>query len=485
MLVTGANGAGKTNLLEALHLGTQGFSPRTRSDAQVVRRGAREGRIALEGLRDAVPTTVEVTLALHEPKHARLNGAAVRSAEHLRRELTTLVFTPDRLAVVKSGPAARRAYFDRTLARVFPGRSDVPLRYATALGQRNAALRALAAGASSEESLAPWTQQVAELGASLVEARRELLELLAAGFRGRAGELGLDEARLEYDGTAPTVAELESRLPRDLDRGATGLGPHLHDIGVHAGDRDLRSFGSQGEQRLAVLSLLLCEAELLVERGSEMPLLLLDDALSELDGDRRRRLSERLGQRRPDRGHCNRRRGAAARAGTAPRGRARNREGGVMERLGDEIRGSLRSAGVPDAGLLADVTRAWPEAVGQVIAAAAWPSRIGRDETLHVNTTSSVWAFELTRLEEEIRDRLTAALPGVTPPSRMRFSVGPVPAPPGPEGATAPSPAPRPGPGPLREAELLAASVEDERLGELVRRAAAASLSARADDRHF
>ena len=115
------------------------------------------------------------------------------------------------------------------------------------------------------------------------------------GSAQRAGELGLDAARLEYDGDAPTVGELESRLPRDLERGSTGLGPHLHDIRVLAGDRDLRSFGSQGEQRLAVLSLLLAEAELLVERGSEMPLLLLDDALSELDGDRRRRLSERLG----------------------------------------------------------------------------------------------------------------------------------------------------------------------------------------------
>jgi DNA replication and repair protein RecF len=293
--VTGANGAGKTNLLEALHIGSQGFSPRTRSDAQIVRRGASRGRIVLEGSRDSVATTVEVTLALQEPKQARLNGAAVRSAEHLRREITTLVFTPDRLAVVKSGPAARRAYFDRTLARVFPGRGDVPVRYGAALGQRNAALRALAAGASSHESLEPWTQQVADLATELVDARRELLSLLSPGFQGRAAELGLDGARLEYDGTAPTVPELEARLARDLERGATGLGPHLHDIGMLAGDRDLRSFGSQGEQRLAVLSLLLSEAELLVERGAEMPLLLLDDALSELDGDRRRRLSERLG----------------------------------------------------------------------------------------------------------------------------------------------------------------------------------------------
>ena len=100
-----------------------------------------------------------------------------------------------------------------------------------------------------------------------------------------------------------------------------------------------------------------------------------------------------------------------------------------MERLGDEVRGSLRSAGVPDAGLLADVDRVWPAAVGPGIAAAAWPSRIGRDETLHVNTASSVWAFELTRLEDEIRGRLATALPDATLPPRIRFTAGPVPPP--------------------------------------------------------
>jgi DNA replication and repair protein RecF len=293
--VTGANGAGKTNLLESLHVGTQGFSPRTRHDAQIVRRGCDRGRIALDGTRGATPTSVEVVVSVSEPKQARLNGAAVRSAEHLRRELTTLVFTPDRLAVAKAGPATRRAYFDRTLARVFPARAEVPVRYASAVGQRNAALRALATGGSTRDALSPWSQQVAELGQELVLCRRDLVALLDPLFADRAAELGLDAAALCYDGAPPTLGELEARLPRDLERGTTGLGPHLHDVAMLAADRDLRTFGSQGEQRIAVLSLLLAEAQLLTERGSDLPLLLLDDALSELDGDRRRSLSERLG----------------------------------------------------------------------------------------------------------------------------------------------------------------------------------------------
>ena len=229
-------------------------------------------------------------------KRAKLNGAPLRSAEQLRSEVSTLVFTPDRLAVVKGGPAARRAYFDRTLARLLPGRAPLPLEYAAAVGQRNAALRRVAVGVSTRDAVAPWTEQVASLGASLVESRREAIELLAPGFAERAGELGLPAATLDYTGEPPTAAALEARLDRDLERGVTGLGPHLDDITIRSGERELRSFGSQGEQRLAVLSLLLAEAEVLAEQRGTPPLVLLDDVLSELDAARRRTLAERIGR---------------------------------------------------------------------------------------------------------------------------------------------------------------------------------------------
>ena len=296
MLVTGANGAGKTNLLESLHVGTQGFSPRTRADQQLVRFGAAAARVALTGDRDGRPLSLEVTLQQQEGKRAKLNGAPLRSAEQLRSEVSTLVFTPDRLAVVKGGPAARRAYFDRTLGRLLPGRAPLPIEYAAALGQRNAALRRVAVGVSTRDAVAPWTEQVATLGAALVESRRKAIDLLAAGFAERAGELGLPAATLDYTGETPTAAALEARLERDLERGVTGLGPHLDDITIRSGERELRTFGSQGEQRLAVLSLLLAEAEVLAEQRGTPPLVLLDDVLSELDAARRRTLAERIGR---------------------------------------------------------------------------------------------------------------------------------------------------------------------------------------------
>jgi DNA replication and repair protein RecF len=228
-----------------------------------------------------------VTLRAGDGKQARLNGARLAAAEQLRHEVSTLVFTPDRLAVVKGGPAARRAYFDRSLSRLMPARASLPAEYGGAVGQRNAALRRVAVGSSDRDALAPWTAQVASLGAALVGARHEVLSLLAEPFAAVACELGLLSARLVYDAEPPAVEQLERVLARDLERGTTSVGPHLDEIGIFSADRDLRAFGSQGEQRLAVLSLLLSEAELIRERRGMPPLLLLDDVLSELDPGRR------------------------------------------------------------------------------------------------------------------------------------------------------------------------------------------------------
>jgi DNA replication and repair protein RecF len=289
VLVVGRNGVGKTNLLESLHVATQGFSPRTRQDAQLIRFGETAGRVVVEGRRASSPVELSVTLREGQAKEARLNGARLPSAESLRREVSTLVFTPDRLTVVKGGPAARRAYFDRVLGRLSPARAALPQDYLAALAQRNAALRRVQLGLSERAALAPWTEQVATLGAELVRQRRATLDVLARGFEERAAELQLPAARLSYDGTEPTRDDLEARLQRDIDRGATGAGPHLDDVTIASEDRDLRRFGSQGEQRLAVLSLLLAEAELL-----PAPLLLLDDVLSELDPGRREVLAARL-----------------------------------------------------------------------------------------------------------------------------------------------------------------------------------------------
>jgi len=151
-----------------------------------------------------------------------------------------------------------------------------------------------------------------------------------------------------------------------------------------------------------------------------------------------------------------------------------------MERLDGSVRRALRSSGVPDAGVLAEVTRAWPDAVGSAIARSAWPQRVGRDGTLHVTTVSSTWAFELGRMEAEIRAKLAASLGDATPPA-LRFALGPVPSPPAAE-EERPA-APPPTAEEAARASSLTAGIEDPSLREAVRRAAAASLARGRGDR--
>lgn len=294
MLVIGPNGAGKTNLLEALHVGTQGFSPRARSDAKLVRTGASNGRVALRGERDGAPFATKVVLGVQEPRRVLLNGERLPSADALRQSLRTLVFTPDRLAVVKGGPAIRRAYLDRAGERLYPARAAVASDYAAALAQRNAALRRVATGASDGGALEPWTDALVARAHALVETRRATVAALAPLFSEVAERLDLPAAVLAYEGESPSVADVERRLDADLERGATGIGPHLHDLAISAGGRELRSFGSQGEQRTAILALVLAEAQMLADRTGSTPLVLLDDVLSELDATRRLALGELL-----------------------------------------------------------------------------------------------------------------------------------------------------------------------------------------------
>jgi len=290
VLVTGPNGAGKTNLLEALHVGSQGFSPRTRAERRLVRFGDSAARVRLEGSEGGASVVSEVTIGPQEGKRVNLNGAQLAGAEALRARLAALVFVPDRLAVVKGGPAVRRTYVDRMLGRVFPAQAALPADYARALAQRNEALRRVRAGASSRSAVEPWTKTLADLGTALDCARAELVGLLAPGFARHADALGLSAAALAYEERGLEAADLEARLDRDVERGTTGAGPHLRDVEARAAGRDLRGFGSQGEQRIGVLALLLAEADVISERRGAPPLLLLDDVFSELDETRRAKL---------------------------------------------------------------------------------------------------------------------------------------------------------------------------------------------------
>jgi DNA replication and repair protein RecF len=297
-VVLGSNGAGKTNLLEAVYFALTARSCRTSNEREVVRLGAALTRTEAEVEAEDGSHLLEVGFRPGEPKRLRIDGAPVdRFGPEAPRPLA-VVFLPERLELVRGGPSLRRAHLDRFGAALRPAVSDLRSRYARSLAQRNAlvARHRVAPG-----MLDPWDAELARLGWELMQERAGAAEILGEPFARFGEELGLAErAELAYRPRSPATsadelrAELAERQTADLERGFTAHGPHRDDLLLAHGNRPLRAFGSQGQQRVALLALLLAEREVLLESRGRSPLMLLDDVMSELDAERRLRLAEVL-----------------------------------------------------------------------------------------------------------------------------------------------------------------------------------------------
>jgi DNA replication and repair protein RecF len=296
-VVAGANGAGKTNLLEALYVGLTARSCRTSNERELLRLGADVARVELGVEAPDGSHVLEVGLAPGEEKRVRVDGAPLARGVDPPRPLAA-VFLPDRLDLVKGAPALRRAHLDQVVAALWPARATTRSAYTRALAQRNALVARVRAGVAAAEQLDPWDAELARHGAQLMDDRRAAVDLVGPFFAARAEELGLPEAAaLRYAPRSRAAdadglrAELAERRQSDLDRGFTTHGPHRDDLALTHGGRMLRSLGSQGQQRLGLLALLFGERDALAAHGSP-PLMLLDDVMSELDAARRERLSD-------------------------------------------------------------------------------------------------------------------------------------------------------------------------------------------------
>ncbi len=298
-VVTGPNGAGKTNLLEALYFGCTGGSPRTSNERELVRRGSALARVVLdlEG-EDGEPHRIEVGFEPGEAKRLRVDGSNVDSLSTVEVRPLVSVFLPDRLELVKGAPSGRRAHIDQVVAALWPSRADARGAYSRALAQRNALVGRIRAGAAGPDALDAWDRELARQGIALMENRAELIGALRAPFADLAGRLGLPgTAEIRYRPRSPAAdaealaAELRERRQADLERGFTAHGPHRDEVALLLGGAALRSYGSQGQQRAALLALLFAERELLGERRGRAPLMLLDDVMSELDAERRELLA--------------------------------------------------------------------------------------------------------------------------------------------------------------------------------------------------
>jgi DNA replication and repair protein RecF len=211
------------------------------------------------------------------------------------------VFEPDRLELLKGPPSVRRAHLDQVVSAIWPLRANDRREYSRVLAQRNALLGRIRSGRASDATLAAWDRELAVAALAVREHRATAVELLAEPFAQRAAQLGLaGDALLDYRPRSRAadadefVAELQARLPSDLERGFTGHGPHRDELAILRDRRELRLYGSQGEQRLALLALLLAERAVLARERRRIPLMLLDDVMSELDAQRRELLSAEL-----------------------------------------------------------------------------------------------------------------------------------------------------------------------------------------------
>jgi DNA replication and repair protein RecF len=290
--IVGPNGAGKTSLIELIHFGCLAYSPRTATEAQVVRLGEEVTRVEVDAVVASGAVTSEVGFRPGEPKRIRVAGVPERSAAALLQRFPVLVFTPDRLRLVQGAPALRRAWLDRAVVRLWPALADAPAEYARALAQRNHLLRRIRAGDAAPAGLDAWDGVLANAAAALVTGRDRLCSRLGPRFADRLAELGgaPETGPLRYVVHTPPAdlaAALADRRGRDTQRGVTGAGPHLDEVELRDAGRDLRRYGSQGEQRRALLALILAEADLLASERDEPPLLLLDDVTGEFDAGRR------------------------------------------------------------------------------------------------------------------------------------------------------------------------------------------------------
>jgi DNA replication and repair protein RecF len=300
-IVHGANGAGKTNLLEGLYFGCTGRSFRTANERSLVRFGAPATRVVLSGSDDDGAHELAVGFEPGEPKRLSSDGAPVERLADVPHRPLASVFSPDRLGLVKGQPGVRRAHLDQFVAALWPTRAATRRAYHEALAQRNALLSRLRAGRSSSDALTSWNLTLAEAGVQLAADRAAASERIEDAFARHARDLGIAGAaavayrsRSRAQTAQQLASELADKLDVDLGRGYTTHGPHRDDLVLSRDGRELRSFGSQGEQRLALLALLLAERDALAAERSRPPLMLLDDVMSELDSARRATLAAEL-----------------------------------------------------------------------------------------------------------------------------------------------------------------------------------------------
>lgn len=305
----GPNGQGKTNLLESIYYLCYGKNFRGNKDQELVHWNRNYFRV--QGLFVLDETSRRQHLEIYyDPAHRKrikLNGVKYSRMSQLPARLAAVLFTPDDLSVIKDGPSERRRFIDRDLEALYPDYETTRHAYERVLAQRGELLRDIRRHRAEKSQLVPWNLQLVGLGVAMIRKRLDLLAFLVPQARrvhtfltGQKGRFDLTYQSslgqvLHEDDTVmkahflSLLAELEEE---EIRRGQSLAGPHRDDLVFYENGIDLRTYGSQGQQRTAVLSMKLAATLAFEKKLGQKPLLLLDDVMSELDKDRQRAVME-------------------------------------------------------------------------------------------------------------------------------------------------------------------------------------------------
>ncbi|HZK06483.1 MAG TPA: DNA replication/repair protein RecF [Actinomycetaceae bacterium] len=335
MVLIGANGQGKTNLVEAIaYLGTFS-SHRVAADSALVRAGTPGAVVRARAIGGGGrANTLELEIISGKANRARLNRAPVRPRD-LLGIVRTVVFAPEDLALVKGDPGERRRMLDELMVLRAPRLAGVKSEYEKILRQRSALLKQLGGRGRSarrpdpyaESTLDVWDGQFAAAGAEIVVARAQLAAELAphvaAAYRAVAdsdrlarielrASLEKEETRLADQGAGEEaagqdltdvelvrerlIAAMQALRPAEMDRGVCLVGPHRDDLHLAIGDLPAKGYASHGESWSLALALRIASFELLRSEDEDPPILILDDVFAELDLQRRRRLAAMVGE---------------------------------------------------------------------------------------------------------------------------------------------------------------------------------------------
>lgn len=304
IIFSGRNGMGKTNILESIFLSSTGRSHRTPRDRELIKFGEKEALIrSLIKKREGL-SQVEIILDSREQKKIKINAIRAQRLGELMGHINSVFFAPEDLRLVKGSPQERRRFIDMEISQVRPRYFYNLQQYNKVLTQRNNLLKDINDNSSLRKTLYIWDEQLAKIGSSIILNRIEFLEKIKDISKAIHKDLSEEKEELEisyspsinlkdYEGESIEEAflkELDEGRDEDIRRGRTEKGCHRDDLSIRIDNKDVRVYGSQGQQRTTALSLKLSEIQMMYDETGEYPLLLLDDVMSELDRGRQSQL---------------------------------------------------------------------------------------------------------------------------------------------------------------------------------------------------